>query len=107
MPGPNGAAGKDGKDGIHGPMGASGKPGKAGDQGEAGDHIKSELKVHLNALKSYVDMKFDVLKSMMNKAGAKQGKKALELGEGKMIASQIEQAHAQLTSTLEAFSRSR
>jgi len=52
-------------------------------------------------------MKFDVLKSMMSKASAQQGKKALELGEGKKIASQIEQAHAQLTSTLEAFSRSR
>jgi hypothetical protein len=103
MLGPNGAAGKDGKDGIHGPEGGLGKPGKPGDQGDAGDHIKSELKVHLNALKSYVDMKFDVLKSMMNKAGGAKGKKPSELGEGKSVASQIEEAHAQLKKTLEDF----
>lgn len=27
--------------------------------------MKSELQVHLNALKGYVDMKFDVLKGML------------------------------------------
>lgn len=61
----------------------------------------------MNALKGYVDMKFDVLKSMMSKYSDKSGKKALELGEGKAIASKIAQAHAQLTSTLDAFASSR
>lgn len=36
--------------------------------------MKNELKVHLNALKSYVDMKFDVLKGTMSGKG-KGGKK--------------------------------
>lgn len=62
----------------------------------------------MNALKGYVDMKFDVLKSMMGKySKGKKGKNALELGEGKAIASQIAHAHAQLTSTLDAFASSR
>ena len=44
--------------------GAKGPPGKQGEQGDPGDEVKSELQVHLNALKGYVDMKFDVLKGM-------------------------------------------
>lgn len=52
-------------------------------------------------------MKFDVLKSMMSKYSSKGGKKSLELGEGKAIASKIAQAHASLKSTLDAFASSR
>lgn len=36
--------------------------------------MKAELQTHLNALKGYVDMKFDVLKGMMaNDAPADEG----------------------------------
>jgi hypothetical protein len=36
--------------------------------------VKAELQTHLNALKGYVDMKFDVLKGMMaNDAPADEG----------------------------------
>jgi hypothetical protein len=101
--GADGAPGKDGKDGLPGPRGPSGKPGKEGAQGDAGDDIKKELKVHLNSLKGYVDMKFDVLKSMMSKYGNKKAAKAAELGEGKQIAKKIAAAHSELTSTLDAF----
>merc|ERR1712094_45979 len=59
--GKNGKNGKDGKAGIKGPAGVNGK------KGPKGDSCKSELQVHLNALKSYVNMKFDVLKGMMDK----------------------------------------
>jgi len=57
-------SGKDGKDGKPGAKGPAGIPGK---KGVKGDSCKSELQVHLNALKSYVDMKFDVLKGMVDK----------------------------------------
>merc|ERR1712046_438459 len=53
-----------GKDGKIGPVGP---PGDDGKKGPKGDSCKSELQVHLNALKSYVDMKFDVLKGMVDK----------------------------------------
>merc|ERR1712178_485574 len=65
--------GKAGKNGIPGPNGKDGKIGEKGPNGEdgkkgpKGDSCKSELQVHLNALKSYVDMKFDVLKGMVDK----------------------------------------
>jgi len=104
--GEDGKQGPDGRDAEDGPPGLPGKTGNEGQQGEQGDKIKSELKVHLNALKGYVDMKFDVLKSMMTKYSSKTGAKPVELGEGKMIASQIAQAHAHLTSTLDAFASS-
>jgi len=32
--------------------------------------VKNELQTHLNALKGYVDMKFDVLKGMLSNQGA-------------------------------------
>jgi len=35
--------------------------------------VKSELQVHLNALKGYVDMKFDVLKGMLGDSKAAAG----------------------------------
>merc|ERR1711924_121191 len=62
--GKDGADGKNGKDGKIGPVGP---PGIDGKKGPKGDSCKSELQVHLNALKSYVDMKFDVLKGMVDK----------------------------------------
>merc|ERR1712046_292230 len=62
--GKNGKNGKNGKDGKAGKKGPAGIPGK---KGPKGDSCKSELQVHLNALKSYVDMKFDVLKGMVDK----------------------------------------
>merc|ERR1711898_86301 len=62
--GKNGKNGKPGKDGKIGPTGPAGTAGK---KGPKGDSCKSELQVHLNALKSYVDMKFDVLKGMVDK----------------------------------------
>merc|ERR1719460_1887873 len=65
-PGTDGIHGKPGKNGLDGPRGP---PGKEGEQGDAGDEVKSELQVHLNALKGYVDMKFDVLKGMLGKPG--------------------------------------
>merc|ERR1712216_831588 len=71
--GKHGVHGKKGKDGKNGKNGKDGKPGKKGPvgipgkKGPKGDSCKSELQVHLNALKSYVDMKFDVLKGMMDK----------------------------------------
>merc|ERR1712072_596510 len=76
-PGANGAHGKkgekgkpgnDGKDGKDGKIGATGPAGKPGKKGPKGDSCKSELQVHLNALKSYVDMKFDVLKGLVDKS---------------------------------------
>merc|ERR1711975_211658 len=60
VPGPNGKKGKDGKpgrNGKHGKAGPAGKPGPDGKKGPKGDSCKSELQIHLNALKSYVDMK--------------------------------------------------
>merc|ERR1719331_2560870 len=63
-PGKDGKDGKNGKDGKIGPVGP---PGEDGKKGPKGDSCKSELQVHLNALKSYVDMKFDVLKGMVDK----------------------------------------
>jgi len=63
-PGKNGKDGKNGEDGKIGPKGPAGEDGK---KGPKGDSCKSELQVHLNALKSYVDMKFDVLKGMVDK----------------------------------------
>merc|ERR1712070_1019199 len=63
-PGKDGKDGKNGKDGKIGPVGP---PGDDGKKGPKGDSCKSELQVHLNALKSYVDMKFDVLKGMVDK----------------------------------------
>lgn len=36
--------------------------------------MKNELQTHLNALKGYVDMKFDVLKGMLSGSSAKGGK---------------------------------
>jgi hypothetical protein len=38
--------------------------------GDAGDAVKNEVQVHLKALKSYTDMKFDTLKGMLS--GKKQ-----------------------------------
>jgi len=103
MKGTDGKPGKDGTKGINGPDGATGKLGKLGPDGAGGDHIKNELKVHLNALKSYVDMKFDVLKNMMAKYKGKKGGKK-ELGEaGDHVAKQIADAHEDLRSTLDAF----
>merc|ERR1711968_262681 len=70
MGGKRGAAGKNGKDGKpgrDGKIGPTGPPGVDGKKGPKGDSCKSELQVHLNALKSYVDMKFDVLKGMVDK----------------------------------------
>merc|ERR1711871_221280 len=64
-PGKHGKNGKNGKDAKDGPQGPRGPPGKAGERGDPGDEVKSELQVHLNALKGYVDMKFDVLKGML------------------------------------------
>lgn len=54
----------------------------------------------MNALKSYVDMKFDVLKGMMDKTLARSAEGASELGEdddlmgddGKNIEAQLEQS---------------
>jgi hypothetical protein len=72
--GKRGASGKNGKDGKNGKHGKDGKPGKKGPagikgkKGPKGDSCKSELQVHLNALKSYVDMKFDVLKGLVDKS---------------------------------------
>merc|ERR1711918_145183 len=63
-PGKHGKDGKNGEDGKIGPKGPAGDDGK---KGPKGDSCKSELQVHLNALKSYVDMKFDVLKGMVDK----------------------------------------
>merc|ERR1712072_1468320 len=68
--GEKGKPGNDGKDGKDGATGPAGKPGK---KGPKGDSCKSELQVHLNALKSYVDMKFDVLKGMVDKSMARGG----------------------------------
>merc|ERR1711991_1005179 len=71
--GPAGRKGEPGTDGRHGKQGKPGKigpvgpPGDDGKKGPKGDSCKSELQVHLNALKSYVDMKFDVLKGMVDK----------------------------------------
>merc|ERR1711998_341643 len=59
--------GKDGKSGRDGKIGPTGPKGVDGKKGPKGDSCKSELQVHLNALKSYVDMKFDVLKGMVDK----------------------------------------
>merc|ERR1712188_43177 len=73
MGGTHGKEGKKGKDGKNGTNGKDGKIGPVGPAGEngkkgpKGDSCKSELQVHLNALKSYVDMKFDVLKGMVDK----------------------------------------
>merc|ERR1719398_619915 len=65
--------GNDGKDGKDGKIGAVGPAGSPGKKGPKGDSCKSELQVHLNALKSYVDMKFDVLKGMVDKSMARGG----------------------------------
>merc|ERR1711966_475827 len=65
--GEKGKAGKHGLDGKDGKIGAKGPAGSPGKKGPKGDSCKSELQVHLNALKSYVDMKFDVLKGMVDK----------------------------------------
>merc|ERR1711924_478624 len=67
MGGKPGKDGKDGKNGKDGKIGPVGPPGDDGKKGPKGDSCKSELQVHLNALKSYVDMKFDVLKGMVDK----------------------------------------
>jgi hypothetical protein len=65
--GKKGTDGKDGKNGKDGKIGPGGPAGIDGKKGPKGDSCKSELQVHLNALKSYVDMKFDVLKGMVDK----------------------------------------
>merc|ERR1712094_131186 len=65
--GKHGRRGKKGKNGKDGKAGKKGPPGPNGKKGPKGDSCKSELQVHPNALKSYVDMKFDVLKGMMDK----------------------------------------
>jgi hypothetical protein len=80
--GSHGKKGKDGRHGKDGPDGAKGPPGKQGEQGDPGDEVKSELQVHLNALKGYVDMKFDVLKGMLGGAeggAAAPGEEDLDL----------------------------
>jgi len=48
--------------------------------------VKSELQVHLNALKGYVDMKFDVLKGMLSGAegGKGEGDETVQSYESKM-----------------------
>merc|ERR1711966_380049 len=71
--GEKGKAGKHGLDGKDGKIGAKGPAGSPGKKGPKGDSCKSELQVHLNALKSYVDMKFDVLKGMVDKSMARAG----------------------------------
>merc|ERR1711918_188233 len=81
MPGKKGKDGKDGKNGKHGKVGQPGKKGPDGKKGPKGDSCKSELQIHLNALKSYVDMKFDVLKGMMDKTLARTTEGSVELGE--------------------------
>merc|ERR1711918_196327 len=93
-PGANGVHGKEGKKGKDGKNGTNGKdgaigpvgpPGEDGKKGPKGDSCKSELQVHLNALKSYVDMKFDVLKGMVDKTmtrTAASGVVETDLGEG-------------------------
>merc|ERR1711918_111646 len=67
LPGVQGPAGKNGTNGKDGKIGPVGPAGENGKKGPKGDSCKSELQVHLNALKSYVDMKFDVLKGMVDK----------------------------------------
>jgi len=95
--GKNGKNGKDGKAGIKGPAGVNGK------KGPKGDSCKSELQVHLNALKSYVDMKFDVLKGMMDKTmtRAASGGVVEESDDSKMELSKMQK---QLTATMEDLS---
>merc|ERR1711990_313114 len=66
--GKKGKNGKNGKNGKDGKAGKKGPPGPNGKKGPKGDSCKSELQVHLNALKSYVDMKFDVLKGLVDKS---------------------------------------
>merc|ERR1712185_753830 len=85
MPGKKGKDGKDGKNGKHGKVGQPGKPGAPGAKGPKGDSCKSELQIHLNALKSYVDMKFDVLKGMMDKTLARSTEGDMDLGEDDSI----------------------
>lgn len=62
--------------------------------------------MHLNALKGYVDMKFDVLKGMVSKYSSKKGAKAPELGEGARMKKKMAQAHTHLSRTFDAFARS-
>jgi len=78
-------------------------PGVNGKKGPKGDSCKSELQVHLNALKSYVDMKFDVLKGMMDKTmtRAASGGVVEESDDSKMELSKMQK---QLTATMEDLS---
>jgi len=66
-----------------------------GATGDKGDQVANELKVHLNALKGYVDMKFNVLKSMM--AGKKGGKEE--------STKQLEQLRSELQSSMMSMSQ--
>merc|ERR1711959_816148 len=102
-PGKKGKDGKNGKNGQDGKIGPQGPPGEDGKKGKKGDSCKSELQVHLNALKSYVDMKFDVLKGMMDKTmtRAASGGVVEESDDSKMELSKMQK---QLTATMEDLS---
>jgi hypothetical protein len=108
--GKTGRHGKGGKNGHNGKNGTAGKPGPKGPaggngkKGPKGDSCKSELQVHLNALKSYVDMKFDVLKGMVDKtmSRAAAGGVVEESRDSKMRLSKMEK---QLTESMVDYSR--
>jgi len=76
--GGKGKDGNDGKAGEDGKIGTVGPPGSDGKKGPKGDSCKSELQVHLNALKSYVDMKFDVLKGLVDKTMTRSANSVVE-----------------------------
>merc|ERR1712139_259322 len=95
LPGVKGPRGRPGRPGRPGHKGKTGFPGKMGATGEAGDHVKNELQTHLNALKGYVDMKFDVLKSMMSgKKGKEETSTKLERYRAMMQKSMADMAKA-------------
>jgi len=68
-------------------------------KGPTGDSCKSELQVHLNALKSYVDMKFDVLKGMVDKSMDRSAAGVSDDADSSMdtLQKQLEATFAQLT----------
>merc|ERR1712139_65467 len=97
--GRNGKNGKDGKPGAKGPIGINGK------KGPKGDSCKSELQVHLNALKSYVDMKFDVLKGMVDKTMTRTASSGVVEDEDKDydMKERMEDLQEQLSKTFTAY----
>jgi len=50
-----------------------------GADGSPGDQVKNEVATHLNALKGYVDMKFDVLKGMLSGKKKKEEESSTQL----------------------------